>query len=296
MDRLRISVVIPVFNAEKYLRQAICSALEQTLPPHEVIIVDDGSTDSSREIAASFGPAVICLSQRHQGPSAARNLATTRSTGDWIAFLDADDYWLPDKLSRQAAVIQADPSVGLVYTGRTEVYPDGTSEEVRAQQPAWVRDRLAFENPVFPTTVMARRSLLIEHSWSDLFKSSEDWWLFYCLSRITKFATIVEPTAVYRRHPESLTSKDWMAVLHYAEMVAQDIQSDFTGYHKLLLRRRVNSRLFASAALAARTQGSPEFLRYIVRSLVSWPFPDLRPARYKIFLKMLFQKISGWRA
>jgi hypothetical protein len=87
-----------------------------------------------------------------------------------------------------------------------------------------------------------------------------------------------------------------MAVLHYAEMVAQDIQSDFTGYHKLLLRRRVNSRLFASAALAARTQGSPEFLRYIVRSLVSWPFPDLRPARYKIFLKMLFQKISGWRA
>jgi glycosyltransferase involved in cell wall biosynthesis len=62
MDQPSISVVIPVFNAEKYLRQAICSALEQTLPPHEVIIVDDGSTDSSREIAASFGPAVICLS------------------------------------------------------------------------------------------------------------------------------------------------------------------------------------------------------------------------------------------
>jgi glycosyltransferase involved in cell wall biosynthesis len=137
-----VSVVIPVFNAEKYLRQAISSALDQTLPPHEIIIVDDGSTDSSREIASSFGPAVICLSQQHQGPSAARNLATARSSGDWIAFLDADDYWLPDKLARQAAVIEADPNVELVYTGRTELLPDGTTRDVPAMPVPWVRRML----------------------------------------------------------------------------------------------------------------------------------------------------------
>jgi glycosyltransferase involved in cell wall biosynthesis len=296
LDRLLVSVVIPVFNAEKYLRQAISSALDQTLPPHEIIIVDDGSTDSSREIASSFGPAVICLSQQHQGPSAARNLATARSSGDWIAFLDADDYWLPDKLARQAAVIEADPNVELVYTGRTELLPDGTTRDVPAMPVPWVRRMLAFEDPIFPTTVMARRSLLMEHPWPDSFKSSEDWWLFYRLSRITTFAAIEEPTAIYRLHLESLNNREWKLMLHYAEMVAQDIQTDFTGYHKLLLCRRVNSRLFASAALSARKQGSPEFLRYIVKSLVSWPFPDFRPARYKICLMMLIQKIEGWRA
>jgi glycosyltransferase involved in cell wall biosynthesis len=287
--------VIPVFNAEKYLRQAICSALEQTLPPHEVIIVDDGSTDSSREIAASFGPAVICLSQEHQGPSAARNLATARSTGDWIAFLDADDYWLPDKLARQAAMIQADPTIGLVYTGRTELSPDGSFNEVRAQQPSWVKERLQFENPIFPTTVMARREFLIEYPWHESFKSSEDWWLFYRLSRVTNLAAVAEPTAVYRLHAESLTSRDWKSVLHYAEMVSRSIQNDFTGSHKMLLRRKVNSRLFASAGIAAREQGSPEFLRYIVKSLISWPLPNFWPARYKIFMKMIVQKIEGQR-
>ena len=295
MGQLSISVVIPVFNAEKYLRQAICSALEQTLVPHEIIIVDDGSSDSSLEIASSFGPAVTCLSQQHQGPSAARNLATTRSTGDWIAFLDADDYWFPDKLARQTAAIQADPTIGLVYTGITQLSPDGTSHNLQAKSPLWVKNRFAFEDPIFPLTVMARRSLLIEHPWPDSFKSSEDWWLFYRLSRITDFAAIPEPTAVYRLHSESLTSKDWKSVLHYAEMVSRDIQNDFTGFHKILLRRKTNSRLFASASLSQREQGSPEFLRYIVKSLISWPFPDFWPARYKIFLKMLVQKMQGWR-
>jgi hypothetical protein len=140
---------------------------------------------------------------------------------------------------------------------------------------------------------MARRSLLIEHPWPDSFKSSEDWWLFYRLSRVTNFAAIEEPTAVYRQHSQSLTSVDWKSVLHYAEMVSRDIQNDFTGLKKTVLRRKVNARLFASASIAAREQGSPEFLPYIIRSLISWPFTDIWPTRYKIFLKMLTQKIQG---
>lgn len=288
-----ISVVIPVFNAEKYLRQALRSALEQTLPPHEIIVVDDGSSDSSREIAASFGSAVTCLTQQHKGCSAARNLATKRSTGDWIAFLDADDYWLPDKLGRQAAVVQADPTIGLVYTGRTEISPDGTSRDVLARQPSWVKKRLAYANPMFPTTVIAKRTLLIENPWPESFQSSVDWWLFYRLSRVTNFAAIAEPTAVYRIHPKSLTSRDWESVLRNGEMVSQEIQKDFALPRKMLLGSRVKSRLLAHAAISAREQGSPEFLKYIVKSLISWPFPDIWPARYKIFLKMLTQKIQG---
>jgi glycosyltransferase involved in cell wall biosynthesis len=289
-------VIIPVFNAEKYLRQAILSALEQTLPPHEIIIVDDGSTDSSREIASSFGSAVICLSHEHRGLSAARNFALARSTGDWIAFLDADDYWSPDKLARQAALVEADPAIEVVYTGITKVWSNGKSCDVMARQPQWVKHRLAFENPIFPSTVMARRSLLIENPWPESLRSSEDWWLFYRLSHIAGFAAIAEPTVAYRIHPESLTSRNWKDVLHYAELVAQEIQNDFTGVHKFVLHRKVNSRLFANASLSQRDQGSPEYLRYIVKSLIAWPFCDYGPGRYKLFMKMIIQKINSWMA
>jgi glycosyltransferase involved in cell wall biosynthesis len=293
MDRLLVSVVMPVFNAEKYLGQAIRSALEQTLPPHEVILVDDGSTDSSREIAASFGSAVICLSQEHRGASAARNLAIARSTGDWIAFLDADDYWLPDKLERQAAAIQADPSVGLVYTGRTELSPDGTSRDFQAPRPQRVKKMLPAGNVLFPTTALVRRSLLPEQAFDTSLESSVDWWFFYCLSRIARFAAVPEPTAVYRASPLSLCNRNWKSVLRNAEIVSRRIQSDFTGLDKLLLRRKSNAKLLANAALSAREQGSPECLHLIVKSLISWPLPRFGPARYRIFLKMLAQRMKG---
>jgi len=292
VDRLLVSVVIPVFNAEKYLAQAIRSALEQTLPPHEVIVVDDGSTDSSREIASSFGSAVLCLNQEHRGASAARNHAIAHSTGDWIAFLDADDYWLSDKLARQAAVIQANPSVGLVYTGRTEMSPEGVAHDFLARRPEWVKKMLPTGNVLFPTTALVRRPLALECGFDLSLQSSVDWWFFYRLSRIAKFAAIPEPTAVYRSSPESLCNRNWKAVLHNAEIVSRRIQDDYTGVYKTVLRRKADAKLFANAAISARAQQAPEFLHYILKSLISWPLPNFWPARYKVFLVMMIQKLK----
>jgi glycosyltransferase involved in cell wall biosynthesis len=102
-----VSLIIPVFNGERFLREAIESALEQTRPPHEVIVVDDGSTDASAEIARSLG--VTCLQQSNQGPSAARNLGAAHSSGDYIAFLDQDDVWLPRKLAAQLEALAEEP-------------------------------------------------------------------------------------------------------------------------------------------------------------------------------------------
>ena len=293
MDSLRISVVIPVFNGERYLRKAITSALEQSYPPHQVIVADDGSTDSSRAIAESFGGAVTCMTQANQGPSAARNLGILSSSGDWIAFLDADDYWSPDKLSLQVAAIRANPNVDFVYSGWTSLDDDGVSESFRAESPEWVKKRLAFECPLIPSTVLARRSLLLRHPWSTMFRSSEDWWLFYRLSRDLVFAAVETPTTFYRLHDESLTQRDWRSVLMHAQLVAAEIQQDFAGFERFRLKRMVDSRLLASAALAARRQQSPESLRFITRSLLAWPFPNVRPTRYQVFLKMLVQRLSS---
>lgn len=110
-----VSVVIPVFDAERYLAEAIESVLGQTRPPREVIVVDDGSTDASLAVARRFEPAVRCLAQEHRGIGAARNAGLSAATGALLAFQDADDVWRPDKLARQVDALLAEPEADLAW-------------------------------------------------------------------------------------------------------------------------------------------------------------------------------------
>jgi glycosyltransferase involved in cell wall biosynthesis len=116
----RISVVIPVFDGERFLGEAIESVLAQTLAPAEVIVVDDGSSDASAAVGESFGPPARVIRARHRGVSEARNTGVTESAGELIAFLDADDLMKPDRLERQAAVLGEPPGADFVL-GRAEV-------------------------------------------------------------------------------------------------------------------------------------------------------------------------------
>lgn len=110
----RISAIIPVFNCQAYLGDAIASILSQSRPPCEIIVVDDGSTDSSAEVARSFGSRVRYVWQDNAGVGAARNKGIDDASGDYLAFLDSDDMWTPRKLELQAAVLDAEPDVHLV--------------------------------------------------------------------------------------------------------------------------------------------------------------------------------------
>lgn len=110
-----VSVVIPVYNGERYLDAAIQSAIAQTEPPDEVLVVDDGSTDGSAAVASGFGAAVHCLSQPHAGLSAALNRGIERARGAFLAFLDADDLWVEDKLARQLDALAGDPALDAVF-------------------------------------------------------------------------------------------------------------------------------------------------------------------------------------
>jgi glycosyltransferase involved in cell wall biosynthesis len=110
-----ISVVIPVYNGESYLEMAIRSAITQTEPPGEIIVVDDGSTDGSAAIARGFGAPVHCLSQPHAGLSAALNRGIERAHGTFLAFLDADDLWMEAKLARQLNALDANPALDAVF-------------------------------------------------------------------------------------------------------------------------------------------------------------------------------------
>lgn len=109
-----VSVLIPAYNAAECVSTAIRSALAQTAPPAEVIVVDDGSTDRTADTVAAFGKQVRLRRQKNAGPAAARNHAAREATGEWLALLDADDAWLPEKLERQLAYAD-DPSVGVIH-------------------------------------------------------------------------------------------------------------------------------------------------------------------------------------
>jgi hypothetical protein len=126
MGRPAFSVVIAAYNSEHTLARAIRSVLDQTWPAHELIVVDDGSTDGTLEVARSFAAQVVCVHQANAGVSTARNVGADRATGDWLAFLDADDWYYSDRLRSHAEWIERDASLDFL-TGDSEYRrQDGT--------------------------------------------------------------------------------------------------------------------------------------------------------------------------
>jgi len=112
---MTVSVIIPMYDAAPYVGAALDSILPQIGPDDEVIVVDDGSSDGSREVVSAYGPPVRLLLQAHRGPAPALNRGLRAARGDMIAFLDADDLWMPDKLARQMPVLEAEPALDGVF-------------------------------------------------------------------------------------------------------------------------------------------------------------------------------------
>ncbi len=132
-----VSVVIPTYNCARYIGEAIESVLAQDFEGREIVVVDDGSTDSTREVLGSFGSDVRCIVQENRGAPAARNTGIRAARGQYIAFLDADDVWLPGKLRLQMEFLEGHPQVGLAFTDalwfdeRRIIYPSWTAQRDR---------------------------------------------------------------------------------------------------------------------------------------------------------------------
>lgn len=128
------SVIIPAFNAERTLAATLASVLAQTCAPAEVLVVDDGSTDGTAELAARFSPLIRVLRQPNTGPGAATSLGVRQATSPVVALVDADDLWLPDKMRRQLQVLESDAQVAAVSCSMRQFHhavPDDGTGEVR---------------------------------------------------------------------------------------------------------------------------------------------------------------------
>jgi glycosyltransferase involved in cell wall biosynthesis len=156
----KITVAIPAYNAEPYLREALDSVLAQTCKPHEIIVVNDGSHDRTEEIALSYGSSIRYIKQENQGLSGARNTAIREASGDWIALFDSDDVMLPEKLERQTRVIEENPNLMLVYSAFTYLYENGSTYEMAAFPARKLWPALRYRTPILPSTSVIRRSAL----------------------------------------------------------------------------------------------------------------------------------------
>jgi glycosyltransferase involved in cell wall biosynthesis len=114
-SRETVSMVMPVYNGERHLEAALTSLLAQTEPPAEIIVVDDGSTDASAQVAARFGAPVRVVPTAHAGIAPARNVGVRATRGEIVGFLDADDLWTPEALHHLRARLSADPGLDVVF-------------------------------------------------------------------------------------------------------------------------------------------------------------------------------------
>ena len=204
-----VAVVIPAFNADRYLGDALRSLREQSLQPDEVVVVDDGSTDRTAAIAQQAGATVIRQQQR--GPGAARNRGVEATTAPLIAFLDADDWFAPRKLEAQALAMQSSDAPAVCCDA---FVVDGDTVGPAKNRERAVPDRIDFDtlfdgNPVICSTVLARRDELLAAGGFDedpALVATEDYDLWLRLAARAPIRYLAEPLAYYRRHGQGLSA------------------------------------------------------------------------------------------
>jgi glycosyltransferase involved in cell wall biosynthesis len=205
-----ISVVIPCYNAAEFLQHTISTVLNQTCKPKEIIIIDDGSDDRSVAIASRCEPFVRVIRQPNQGPSAARNRGIAAASGDWIAFLDADDVWEPTKLEKQVQAI-VDNSLGDLVCVYTDFYFLKNGEKTREQRPEYhslpdYRVKMLCDWSIIVSSSMVRATALSTVRFPVNLRDAEDMIFHLELRDLGRFKRVPEALAGYRRHSGNVTN------------------------------------------------------------------------------------------
>ena len=291
-----VSVVIPAYNSEAYVADAIRSVFEQEVDDLECIVVDDGSTDSTGEIVRSFNR-VRYIYQHNEGVSAARNRGIAEARGVSVAFLDADDAWLPTKLIRQAQALQAaGPDVGLVYCGlyETDEELNVVSERTTPEPEAALRNTLLMEPPVvsISQTGLVPREVLDDVGGFDTrLSTSADTEMVLRIGRRYRLVGVPEPMVLYRTHGSQMSSSP-DAMEYDMKIVLDEFFSDRTlPRHLRVLERRARANLDLAVggarwAAGERSRGA----RDLSAAFLSDPLRTLSIAGGG-----LHRRLAGWR-
>ena len=248
----KVSVVIPAYNAMKYLPETVASVMAQTYKDFEIVLVNDGSSDSIQAwVAEQNIPQLRLISQENRGLSGARNTGVRNAQGEYIAILDADDLWEPTKLQKQVLALESAPDVGIVYTWTALVDENGelTGRYYKRHEEGDVWNTLVEFNLVGCGSVpMIRKSCLEAAGDFDenLRSFVEDWDLWLRMARLFRFKVIKEPLVYYRQRSDS-ASKNWEAMERSYQIV---IQKNFGDQQPDLIASRPRCEAFVYLNLA----------------------------------------------
>jgi glycosyltransferase involved in cell wall biosynthesis len=283
---LTVSVVIPAYNAAAYLRDALDSALAQTRPPDEIIVVDDGSTDDTAEMVARYGDRIRYIRQINRGVAAARNRGISEARGHWIAFLDADDLWYPPKLERQCALIETLGRPALVCSDRfsfaTETPPpppDLTAPPPPPKEFSIVG--ILRRNTIFTSTVIAPKTVLQDvGGFSSDYNHAEDWALWLQVGVRIPTWTLPQLLMGYRMRADSLSSRSAYVLCDVEIQIVEDFCRQYRGVVSLPVRAQAIAGAHYRAAIHLSGAGRrKEALSEAWRSVSRWPLalPEYRP-------------------
>ncbi len=207
----KVSVILPAYNCARYLSESISSALAQTFADLELLAIDDGSTDETRDAVSRFLPdaRVVYIRQDHLGLSSARNRGIEASRGDYIAFLDGDDLFLKDKIEKQVRALDRGRAIDVSYTSERYFLAGAKNESLPSPYEKFSGDLLFFlkrSNFIHISTAMVRRSSLDGIRFDPLLKSHEDWDFFLRLAaKASRFSCIREELSLIRVRKGSMT-------------------------------------------------------------------------------------------
>ncbi len=207
----KVSVVIPVYNGAAFLAEALGSIFNQTYSPYEVIVVDDGSTDSSRSIVEQFADNIVYVWQENRGPAFARNRGIERAQGEYIAFLDADDKWLSNKVERQIACFETNKTAAMVYTKMVN-FRDSDGQELEILPPRVISGRIVDEilmkGLILLSTVMIKTEILRRiGGFDESLPTAEDTNLYIRIAKEYDVYGVDEVLVKRRRHIGNLSEK-----------------------------------------------------------------------------------------
>ena len=274
-----ISVIIPAFNYARYLEQAIDSVLAQDHPLVEVILVDDGSTDNTREVVARYGDRVRYVHQQNAGLSAARNTGIREARHDWIALLDAEDEFMPGMLRRLAQTLaDLPPEFGLVACDCAHMAREGESIRkkylIAARPKEIFAPEILIQNQFVADAVLFRRDLALQAGGFDTtLRSSEDRDMWLRLSQHCRLYKIAETLVRIRIHGGSMSTLAERMQANMTRVLQKSWETRVVARRRVFIWAQAYSFLFYQTAWMHYDSGERwRAFRDLLKSMLYWPF------------------------
>ncbi len=267
-----VSVIIPAFNSAATVVESVQSALSQTSPPDEVIVVDDGSTDDTPRQIVAFGDRVRYIRQANAGVAAARNRGLSEAQSNWVGFLDSDDVWHPGKLELQGRALDSRPDIVLLGA---KIFPwPGVMPSVESAAPVVIPFEQLLLNNLLPTsTVLAKAATLRQVGAFDIeLRGAEDWDLWLRVAKIASVAYLPVPLAGYRFETRNSLSKNAGQMERGLRRILDKHRAAGTFARHPILRLQAQAFILYSVGLMYQAGGDTRrATSRFCRSLLTWP-------------------------